>query len=45
MFAVSGNPSVENRHIVRIEGHEIGAISRREPAQHAIEAEERRRMR
>ena len=44
IVAAAGDPRGKDRHLVRFERDKIGAISRREPAQHVIEPEEGRGM-
>ena len=40
-----GRPRGENRHVGRVESHQISAIARGKPAEHLPQTEERRRMR
>ena len=44
VIAAAGNPGRKHRHIVRIEGHQIGAISGDELAEHVFETDECRRI-
>src|SRR5207244_9115623 len=45
MIVTSGNPRRKNRDVVRVEGHEVGAISGRKLAERLLEAKEGGRMR
>jgi hypothetical protein len=45
MIVTSGNPRRKNRDVVRVESHEVGAISGSKLAEHPFETKEGRRMR
>jgi len=40
MIVTSGNPRRKNRDVVRVEGHEVGAISEGKLAEHLFETKE-----
>ena len=43
-LAAASNPGRKHRHVGRIEGHQVGAISGRELAEHMSEPDRRRRI-
>jgi hypothetical protein len=45
MILTSGNPRRKNRDVVRVEGHQVGAISGRKLTERLLEAKEGGRMR
>jgi len=44
-IVTSGNPSRKNLYIVRVEGHQVGAISGGKLAEHVLETKKGCRMR
>jgi hypothetical protein len=45
MIVTSGNPSRKNLYIVRVEGHQVGAMSGGKLAEHVLETKKGCRMR